>query len=182
MSDAPPIIIVADPDPTFRDALRVEFSQQGLAVLLAATAKDAEDYAALTVAHLVVLDVGTLGLAGYEACARIRHREGYASRPIVLTGGPVSERMEAAAERAGATALLAKPYSVDDLFATIVPHIPSGDPLAPGRSRRVGVAQEQASAPLPAFRAGWNSALTRNGRLLALVRGAGVRVPLYRKS
>jgi DNA-binding response OmpR family regulator len=181
MSDAPPIIIVAEPDSIFSNVLRVEFSQQNFAVLMAATARDAEDYAAQAVAHLVVLDVGTLGLAGYEACARIRHRDGYANRPIVLTSGTVSDRLQAAAETAGATALLAKPYSVSDLFTAITPHVPEGDPLLTRRPRRVGVAQDWTSAPLPALQAGQNSALTRNGRLLPIVRGSGVKIPLYGK-
>ncbi|MFL5288193.1 MAG: response regulator [Rhodopila sp.] len=181
MSDAPPIIIVAEPDPILRNVLRVEFSHQDLAVLLAATARDAEDYAAHAVAHLVVLDVGTLGLAGYEACARIRHRDGYANRPIVLTSGTVSDRMQAAAETAGATALLAKPYSVSDLFTTIAPHIPDRDPLLTHHPKRVGVAQDWTSAPLAAVQTGQDSALTRNGRLLPIVRGASVKIPLFGK-
>src|SRR5690242_17280377 len=98
MSHAPPIIIVAEPDPILSSVLRVEFSGQYFAVLMASNARDAEAYAAQAVAHLVVLDVGVLGLAGYEACARIRHRDGYANRPIVLTSSTVSDRMQAAAE------------------------------------------------------------------------------------
>src|SRR4051812_38094636 len=141
MSDAPSIIIVAEPDPSFGNVLRVRFSDEHFAVLMATTAREAEEYAVQAVAHLVVLDVGTLGLAGYEACARIRHRDGYANRPIVLTSGTVSDRMQAAAETAGATALLATPYSVSDLFTTIAPHIPDRDPLLTHHPKRVGVAQ-----------------------------------------
>src|SRR3954452_12019739 len=169
MSDAPPIIIVAEPDPILRNVLRVEFSHQDLAVLLAATARDAEDYAAHAVAHLVVLDVGALGLAGYEACARIRHRDGYANRPIVLTSSTVSNRVQIAAETAGATVLLAKPYSVNDVFNAVTPYVPIGDPLKTHRPRRGGLAQDWTSAPLPAVQAGCDSALTRNGRLLPIV-------------
>jgi DNA-binding response OmpR family regulator len=182
MSDAPPIIIVAEPDPIISSVLRVEFSEQDFAVLMAATAREAEGYAAQAAAHLVVLDVGVLGLAGYEACARIRHRDGYANRPIVLTSSTVSARTQAAAETAGATALLAKPYSVSDLFTTITPFIPAGDPLLTHRPRRAGVAQEWTSAPIPGLHAGRDSALTRNGLLLPIVRSAGVRIPLYRKT
>ncbi|PPQ30389.1 response regulator [Rhodopila globiformis] len=180
MSDAPPIIIVAEPDPILSNVLRVQFSEQDFAVLMATNARDAEDYAAQAVAHLVVLDVGLLRVAGYEACARIRHRDGYGSRPIVLTSGTISERTQAAAETAGATALLAKPYSVSDLFAAITPYVPLGDPLLTHRPRRAGVAQEWTAGPLPAPRAGCDSALTRNGLLLPIVRSAGAGVPLLR--
>ncbi len=60
---APPIIILAEPDPIISSVLRVEFSELDFAVLMATTAGDAEEYAAHAVASLVVLDVG-LAAAG----------------------------------------------------------------------------------------------------------------------
>jgi DNA-binding response OmpR family regulator len=179
---APPIIILAEPDPIISSVLRVEFSELDFAVLMAATARDAEEYAAQAVASLVVLDVGSLRLAGYIACARIRRRHGYASRPIVLTSHDVSERMQAAAETAGANVLLPKPYSVSDLLAALTPHLPPGDPLLTHRASKLAMAQEWTAAPSPSIQAGRDSALTRNGLLLPIVRSASVKIPLYRKT
>nr|WP_294554295.1 response regulator [uncultured Rhodopila sp.] len=179
---APPIIILAEPDPIISSVLRVEFSELDFAVLMAATAADAEEYAARAVANLVVLDVGSLRLAGYNACARIRRRGGYATRPIVLTSHDVSERMRAAAETAGANVLLPKPYSVRDLLAALTPHLPPGDPLLTHRASKLALAQEWTASPSPATHAGRDSKLTRNGLLLPIVRSAGVKIPLHRKT
>jgi hypothetical protein len=61
----------------------------------------------------------------------------------------------------------------------VTSYVPIGDPLLTHCPRRVGVAQEWMPAPLPAIQAGRDSALTRNGRLLPIVRGAGVKIPLF---
>lgn len=179
----PPVVIIAEPDPIISSVLRVEFSRWDFAVLLAASGSEAEEYATHTVAHLIVLDA-KLHLAAYDACARIRRRQGYASRPIVLTATHPSPKMTAAAERAGATVLLGKPYSLDDLFVAIEPHLPSGDML---RGRRAGTGglhapKQWGPAPPQPWRSGGNSALTRNGQLLPIVRGQGEKIPLLRTS
>jgi len=161
----PPVIIVAEPDPLISSVLRVEFTHMDFAVLMAATAPEAEEYAAHAIASLVVLDVGTLRLAGYSACARIRRRSGYADRPIVLTSGDVSERTRAAAKMAGATVLLPKPYSVSDLLTAVTPHLRAGNPLLTHCATRPGPGQDWTTAPAPVVTAGRNSALTRNGLL-----------------
>jgi DNA-binding response OmpR family regulator len=179
---APPIIIIAEPDPIISSILRVEFTQLDFAVLIAASAGETETYAAQAVASLVVLDVGVLRLAGYSACARIRRRMGYAERPIVLTSSNVSSQMQAAAATAGATALLSKPYSLSDLFNAVTPHLPAGDPLLTYRARRLGIGQEWKRPSAQAVQAGRDSALTRNGLLLPIVRSAGVQIPVYRKA
>jgi len=180
---APPIVIIAEPDPMISSVLRVEFTHLDFAVLLAATGQEAEDYAFLAVARLIVLDVGKFGLEAYQACARIRRFAGYASRPIVLTAKEVSDRARAAADKAGATALLVKPYSVSDLFAAVAPHLAADDPLLTARANPPGTAaprREWTAVPAQAQQSGSGSALTRNGLLLPIVRGRGMRIPLIR--
>ena len=181
----PPIVIIAEPDPMISSVLRVEFSHWDFAVFLAASSREAEDYAKHTVAHLVVLDIGRPDLLAFEACARIRRRPGYAQRPIVLTATQVPDRVRDAAIRAGATALQEKPYSVNDLFNALTPHAGANNPLLTSRSRRLEMAeprQEWTPAPLAADRSGEESALARNGLLLPIVRGSGKRIPLLRRT
>lgn len=125
----PPIIIISEPDAMISGVLRVEFSRWDFAVLLAESSQEAYAYASQVVASLVVLDATTAHLSAYEACARIRRGEGYAGRPIVLTVREVSPRTQAAADTAGATVLLQKPYSVMDLFRAVIPHVQPNDPL-----------------------------------------------------
>lgn len=178
----PPIIIISEPDTMISSVLRVEFSSWNFAVLLADNSEEAEGYASQTVASLVVLDATTSLLSAYEACARIRRRQGYAGRPIVLTARESSPRTKAAAETAGATVLLQKPYSVMELFRAITPHMQPDDPLLLAGYARTGAAAPPTQEwPVPEsleWRSGGESALSRNKLLLPIVRRAGKKVPL----
>ena len=181
----PPIIIIAEPDPMISGVLRVEFSRWNFAVLLADSSQEAESYAAQTVASLIVLDAAKAQLGAYETCARIRHRRGYAERPIVLTVRDISARAQAAAQTAGATALLPKPYSVTDLFRAITPHMHPQDPLLLASHTQPGVAtppaqQWKTPAP-PEWHSGPDSALSRNRLLLPIVRGTGKKISVLGK-
>jgi DNA-binding response OmpR family regulator len=167
--------------------LRVEFSRWNFAVLLAANTIEAHQYASQTVASLIVLDASKAHMPAYEACARIRRRDGYANRPIVLTVREVSPRTMAAAETAGATALLPKPYSMMDLFRAITPHMQPNDPLLLAGRQLTGVAappmQEwKRPSSLEWQSGGGESALSRNKLLLPIVRGAGKTIPLIGKT
>jgi DNA-binding response OmpR family regulator len=178
----PPIVIIAEPDPIISSILRVEFTRLDFAVLLATSGPEAEDYASQTVAHLVVLDA-RLHLGAFDAAARIRRRQGYADRPIVLTTTEPSPKIKAAAEKASVTVVLAKPYSVDDLFNAIRPFVPSDDLLLTHSARVGGMNAPRTWAPAApqTWQSGGNSALTRNGQLLPIVRGKGAMIPLIRK-
>ncbi len=180
----PPIIIIAEPDPMISSVLRVEFTHLDFAVLLAASGKEVEDYAAQVVAHLIILDT-KLHLGAYDACARIRRRPGYADRPIVLTTNKNTEAVQAAADQAGATVVLAKPYSFADLFKVLEPSLPADDLLFTQRTRTTGMSapKEWPLSPPLTWQAGGNNAeLARNAQLLPIVRGKGVKIPLYRMS
>ena len=177
-----PTVIIAEPDPNISSVLRVEFTHWDFAVFLAASGTEAEDYAAHTVAHLVVLDA-RLDLGAYDACARIRRRPGYAGRPIVLTTNKPSPRVKAAAGAAGVTVVLTKPYSVSDLFNAIRPFVSPDDPLLACRAHAGGMntSQEWAPAPARTWQTDGGSALSRDGQLLPVVRRKGVMIPLFRK-
>jgi DNA-binding response OmpR family regulator len=181
----PAIIIISEPDPMISGALRVEFSRWDFAVLLASSCEEADNYAAQTVASLVVLDIAKPQMSAYAACARIRRRAGYASRPIVLTGWDISARTQAAATTAGATALLPKPYSVIDLFRAITPHLEPNDPLLVTGHIQTGVAapptREWKSPGALEWKSGPESALSRNRLLLPIVRGTGKKIPIIGK-
>jgi DNA-binding response OmpR family regulator len=180
---AVPIIIVADPDPMVSNALRVELTGENCAVLLASTSQEAEEYASQAVAELIVLDVTRLKLSGYAACARIRRQPGYAARPIVLTASWVQPRDAKAAQQAGATLLLPKPYSVSGLADAVTPFLPQNDPLRAHLPRQPHKAQiDWTKEPNPQWRFSPDSGLSRNGIVLPVVSGKGVRIPLIRVS
>jgi CheY-like chemotaxis protein len=182
----PPTFILAEPDRLFCNALRVAFTELGLIPLIAESAEDAVAFAKHTVSDLVVIDVGALGTAGYEACFRIRRTPGYADQPIVLTATEVSKRESDAAYAAKATTLLRKPYAVSDLELAIKPHLAADSPLLKHYRMRLGAAESEGRVwDRPESyqgRYGEESALTRNGQLLPIVRRAGVCIPRIRSS
>jgi DNA-binding response OmpR family regulator len=184
MSD-PPTTIIAERDPLVRDALRVEFSHLGFVVLLAASGPEAEDFASRTIADLAILDVTLPGFSGYDACARIRRQTGYQDTPIVLTAHKRSPRIDAAAAAAGATSILSKPYSFNDLLSTLAPHLRADHPLLVKLPGAAGLGEptgrEWGKPETLEWRFGADSGLSRNGLILRVVRGKGVQVPLIRK-
>ena len=177
----PPIVIIAEPDPMISSVLRVEFTHLDFVVLLAPSGQEVEDYASQVIAHLIVVDT-KLRLGAYDACARIRRQPGYADRPIVLTTSKMTPPVQAAADAAGATCVLPKPYSVTDLFKALEPSLAPDDLLLTQRARIFGVSQpkEWALAAPPAWKASAGSGLARNGQVLPIVRGKSVKIPLYR--
>lgn len=177
-------IIIVDRDPIVSNALRVEFSARDFLVLLAGDPEEAEDFAARTQASLVVLDVGTQRLPVFDACARIRRMDGYARCPIVLTSMQITQRVREAASTAGATLVLAKDYSFTDLVNAVLPHVPAqhavARKLAPASGAAMPAQTEWRAPPSFAWQFGENSRLSANAKLMPVVRGAGVRVPLLR--
>jgi DNA-binding response OmpR family regulator len=177
----PAIIIISECNPMIYGVLRVEFSRWNFAVLLAASSEEAHTFASQAIASLVVLDVGNSHFSAYAACARIRRRDGYATRPIVVTVQEVCARSIAAAEMAGATALLPKPYSVTDLVRAVTPHLPADDPLLLGQARAGEPAPPTQEWKRPGSldwpHSGEESALSMNRLLLPIVRGGGRKIP-----
>ena len=127
---------------------------------------------------MIVLDVSQVKLQGYSACARIRRHPGYRTRPIILTATEVETRDAAAAGAAGATALLAKPYSVSELFRAVRPYLSADDPVwdnLPRSSDKLMDWDEAASWSLSA-----GTGLRRSGRVLPVTSERTVRIPLIR--
>jgi DNA-binding response OmpR family regulator len=181
----PPTIIIAEHDPLIRNVLRVEFSHIGFVVLLAANGPEAEDFAVRTVAHLAVLDIALPGFSGYDACARIRRQAGYERTPIVLSAHTQTPRVAAAATKAGATVMLLKPYSFNDLLNTLSPFLPADDPLLVRLPKAAGLGEtagrEWGRPATLEWRFGNGSGLSQNRLMLPIVRGQGIKVPLVRK-
>ncbi len=180
----PPVIIIAEPDPIFGNMLRVEFSQAGFAVLMASTGPEAEAYARQTTAHLVLLDAALPGPTSYYACAQIRRFREYEGTPIVVTAREHHWRVEKAAQRAGATLLLVKPYAFRELLCALERHIAPEHPLRVTRPAAPHLGETSVEwGPLPPLnsRVSPDSVLSQNARVLPIVRGGGVRIPVNRK-
>jgi DNA-binding response OmpR family regulator len=172
------LAIVSEPDPRVRQVLRVELSHANWTVLVAGDADEVEYLAARTMAQMIVLDVSTIKLRGYSACARIRRQSGYETRPIILTAANAGTRDAEAAGTAGATALLAKPYSVGRLFQVVKSRLAANDPLR--ATLPTGPEQMLDWSTATSWSFGVGSGLRPGGRPMQVVSGPTAHIPLER--
>lgn len=121
----PPLVVVADDDDDMRMLVAARLRDEGYDVM------EAEDGAALdflvrAVQHaswredreaVVLSDIRMPGLSGIEVLASLR-REDW-RLPVILWTGFDDADVVRAASRLGATALLHKPFSVNDLVARV---------------------------------------------------------------
>jgi CheY-like chemotaxis protein len=112
-------VIIADNDYIIRGILRSTLERCGFNVLPTTDGLEAVDLATRTIARLVILDFRMAKLDGVAACAQIRQLAGYADVPIAILSAFGDKGTRAAAQRAGATAFFAKPFTTGDLLRDI---------------------------------------------------------------
>ena len=178
----PPIVIIAEPDPIISSVLRVEFTHWDFAVLLAASGREAEDYAAHTVAHLIVLDARTATgclrrLRPHPPAAGICHSADRADHEQAVAQGQGGGRRGRRHGRAGETVFGQRPFQCD----TAISSRPTTCCLPSRPGSGMNPPKEWAPASVQTWQPGGNPALARNGQLLPVVRGQGVTLPFIRK-
>lgn len=112
-------VIIADNDYIIRGILRSVLERQNFSVLPAVDGHEAINLAMRTKASLVILDYKMPKLDGFATCAEIRVLPGYAEVPIIILTAFSAEGMREAAEHAGATMFLTKPFRPVDLLQAI---------------------------------------------------------------
>lgn len=122
---AGPLVLVAEDDPVNADILCEVLTSKGFAVSLATTGEELLRKAAETTPALILMDVRMPQLDGLEATRRLRaHPEpALATVPIIIL---TAQAMQGDAERslaAGASAYIAKPYSMTALLSAIQAHL-----------------------------------------------------------
>ena len=107
-------VLVVDDDPSIRLLCRVNLELDGFSVAEAATLDEARAMIVERPLALVILDVHVTGGDGRELLAELR-----AERPelpvALLTGSAAREELL----RAGADALIPKPFTLDELRGTV---------------------------------------------------------------
>jgi len=110
-------LLLVDDDAGLRLLLRTTLAADECAVEETASAEEAADLARFWRPSLVVLDVGLPGMSGLAFCRELKEKPVYGHpRVILLTGGESSAEE---ALKAGADALLRKPFSPLDLLGLI---------------------------------------------------------------
>jgi len=112
-------VIIADNDYIIRSILRSVLEAQKFNVLQAVDGIEAVDYATRTSAHLVMLDYKMPRLDGFATCAEIRCLPAYRDVPIIILTAFNDDNTRIAAQNAGATIFLTKPFKSVDLMQAI---------------------------------------------------------------
>jgi CheY-like chemotaxis protein len=104
----PPLVMIVDDDPDIREVVEQLLVRAGYECALAASGEEAVSILETRTPALIVLDLNMPGMDGWSVAALVRKHENTARIPIlVLTG--LTQNVENAARRAGATAFAMKP-------------------------------------------------------------------------
>jgi len=133
-------ILLVDDEPALRELLRATFEGADVTVDEASSGVEAEARIRRRKPDVIVLDLRMPGMGGAELCERLRADEKTRSIPIVLLTGAEPEEARRA-QRAGATALVRKPFSPLDLLA-VVERVSGRKPVT-RKPRRVKAADEE---------------------------------------
>jgi ribonuclease P protein subunit RPR2 len=129
-------ILLVDDEPALRELLRATFESADVTVDEAASGVEAELLVRRRPPDVIVLDLRMPEMDGVELCRRLKSEEETREIPIVfLTGAEPEEARRA--QRAGAAALVRKPFSPLELLS-VVQRVSGRAPLPHKPRRRVG--------------------------------------------
>jgi len=133
-------ILLVDDEPALRELLRATFEGADVTVDEAESGLEAEARIRRRRPDVIVLDLRMPGMSGAELCKRLKSEERTKDIPVVLLTGADPEEARHA-QRAGAAALVHKPFSPLDLLA-VVERV-SGRTPVPRRPRRAKPADQE---------------------------------------
>lgn len=114
-----PKLLIADDDRDFRESLAELFQRRGYSTRLAADGCEAvEIVQSNSELHLVILDVHMPRLTGLQALEQIRYVV-ESQLPCILMSAQLDDAIVRRAEALSTTSLLAKPFSLRDVTATV---------------------------------------------------------------
>jgi DNA-binding response OmpR family regulator len=112
----PRILIIAE-DPDFGDWVLDEFQSSGCTVALATTGRDALGLLRSGLVDVVVSEMGLRDLPGMDLLREVREMN---RKPkVILTTTRQSEFLAGRALQNGASAVLARPFHIEQLFALV---------------------------------------------------------------
>ena len=111
-------ILLVDDEPALRELLRATLESADISVEEAGTAREAEERVRRRKPDVIILDLRMPGISGVELCRTLKDDPATTDIPIVLLTAADAEDARAA-QRAGATALIRKPFSPLELLSVI---------------------------------------------------------------
>jgi CheY-like chemotaxis protein len=105
---AAPLIMIVDDDPEVRELCDLLLERAGYQRTIASSGEEAVSLLEQVTPQLIVLDLNMPGMDGWSVAALVRKHERTARIPILVMTG-LTQNVENAARRAGATAFVLKP-------------------------------------------------------------------------
>src|SRR4051812_8707551 len=133
-------ILLVDDEPALRELLRATLESVEITVDEAESAVEAEARVRKRPPDLIILDLRMPGMGGAELCRRLKTDAATREIPIVLLTGADDEEARAG-QRAGASALVRKPFSPLELLS-VVERLTGRTP-SPTRPRRARQGEEE---------------------------------------
>ena len=114
-----PLVLVVEDDPELRKLICKHLESLGLEINQAATGKAALDALDKTTPALVCLDLMLPEQSGYSVCERMRRELRLLHVPVLVISARALPEDRAAAEEAGASAYLVKPFTRKQLMGQV---------------------------------------------------------------
>ncbi|MBW6505674.1 MAG: response regulator [Rhodobacteraceae bacterium] len=112
-------IVLIEDEPNIAEAIRFILSREGVRVTHHASGAGALAMLQAERPDVLVLDLMLPDRSGLEILAELRAAPAFAALPVLMLTARGQNRDREAAERAGASAFLAKPFANADLLAVV---------------------------------------------------------------
>lgn len=112
-------VLVVEDEPNIAEAIRFILTRAGWRVSLHGDGADALALIRGTVPDVLILDLMLPGRSGLEILSEMRADAALAALPVLMLTARGQSRDRDAAERAGASDFLAKPFANADLLAAV---------------------------------------------------------------
>lgn len=112
-------ILLIEDEPHIVEALRFLLGREGLSVSAHTDGADAAEVAAREVPDLVILDAMLPGKSGFDILREIRAQAHLAALPVMMLTAKGQARDREAAEAAGASLFMTKPFSNNEIIENV---------------------------------------------------------------
>ncbi len=114
-----PKILIVDDSPAELANLRAILDQNGFHSITASTGAEAVSKAAAEKPNMILMDIVMPDMDGYEACRQLQASDSTKAIPLVFVSSKNQKADQMWAKLQGAKALIAKPYTADQILEAL---------------------------------------------------------------
>jgi two-component system, sensor histidine kinase and response regulator len=142
-------ILVIDDEEWLREMVRMALNERGFEVLEAENGATGVEVARRTLPDLILCDVNMEKVDGYLTLAALRNESATASIPFILMTGMADQAGMRHGMELGADDYLAKPFTLDGLFAAVEARLKKADAMRLEAERKLSSLRDNISLMLP---------------------------------